>query len=209
MKITSQKLFAAILLLTIAAVPLHAQTNDTAEPETTNAVTSARQAPIATTNLEDEDARVDHTRSHVGGKNHLNVPIGPYRGNGNARGIIAILAVFGMPVAIVGMFFYFRHRKNKMLHETLRAMVEKGVPIPPELLREQDVDQPMSGQTGASSHLMRQRLDLRNGLILVAVGAGVTILAGKPGLIVLFIGIAMLISAMIERKRQSNQPPGN
>jgi hypothetical protein len=76
-----------------------------------------------------------------------------------------------------------------MLHETLRAMIEKGVPIPPELI------------------VPPQRLrlktfnDMRSGLILLGWGLGMVILFGRVGFIMLFMGVAFLITWLIEKKQ--------
>lgn len=110
--------------------------------------------------------------------------------------IVPVLGVFGMSVAIVAIFFNFLHRRNKMLHETLRAMIEKGVPIPPELITK-------SG--GNSSNQPQKSLnDLRAGLILAGMGIGLTMLAGKVGFILLFMGVALLIVWMVERKNKND-----
>jgi hypothetical protein len=47
-----------------------------------------------------------------------------------------IISSFGMVVAIIALAGYFAHRRNKMAHETMRAMIDKGVPITPELVAE-------------------------------------------------------------------------
>ena len=48
--------------------------------------------------------------------------------------IIAILTVFGFPVAIVAVIMFSNWAKSRSLHKTVRMMVEKGQPIPPALL---------------------------------------------------------------------------
>ena len=128
--------------------------------------------------------------------------------------IVAIMSSFGMPVLIVGMALFFKFRKDRLAHETLRAMIEKGVPITPELLaqlknKDPDDDKPKDG----SRYLLP-------GLICGGVGAGLLISslnshqAGVPGLppaagwIVLFIGIAFLIVWLVERNNKNDaQPP--
>jgi hypothetical protein len=76
------------------------------------------------------------------------------------------------------------------VHETIARLVEKGLPVPPELLRS-----PRAGQTG-----------LRAGLVLLALGAGLgTFLADLGGpwslaLIPGLMGVALLISWAIERR---------
>ena len=107
--------------------------------------------------------------------------------------IIAI-SIVGL---MVGLQIYFRFRKNKMLHETLRAMVDKGMPIPPELL-----NQSVSDQT------KRPRNDLRTGLILISLGVGVAIFNNnRAGFIVLFVGAAYLVTSLLEKKSKNDQQP--
>ena len=119
-------------------------------------------------------------------------------------GILVPLAPFAMVVAIIGILAYSRFRRHKMANETLRAMIEKGMPITPEL-----VDSLKSKRSLGANYQggQRPRNDIRLGLILVAVGAGVVMLAGKPGWIVLFIGVAYLAVGLFERNNSNNQPP--
>jgi hypothetical protein len=187
---TKIKTFLALIGLSLLATgPLWAQAEaDTNKPSTPEG---------------HESVRIDHTGVHVGGADpvDINVPnwgaqVGPF------IPIVSILAVFGMPVAIVGIILFVRHRRNRMLHETIRAMVEKGVPIPPELIAG-------GGATlGSTPHPARRgNNDLRSGLILIAVGAGVMMIAGKWGSIPLLIGVAMIVAWLIGNKMKSNQPP--
>ena len=160
MKTVSKTLLNTALLLTIIAAPLWAQ-NDKASAEAAN-------GEVATNNPgnEHESVRIDSTGVHVGGADPVDINVPNWGGRlGPLLPILSVLAVFGSPVAILSLFFYFRHRRNKMFHETLRAMVEKGVPIPPELLS--------GGATLANgSNLGRRGIhDLRNGLILIGLGA--------------------------------------
>jgi hypothetical protein len=125
--------------------------------------------------------------------------------------IVAILSVFGVPVAIIGLVFYFRYRRNKMVHETMRAMIEKGMPITPELIAQlRNRPSGSSNQPGRS----RQR-HLLPGLILTGVGTALLITNlggnsgdGKLGWIVLFMGVAFLIVWFVERRdKNGDQPP--
>src|SRR5579864_1743475 len=47
---------------------------------------------------------------------------------------IIFLTVFGAPVLIVIAIMYFGSSKNRMMHRTIRMMVEKGQPVPAALL---------------------------------------------------------------------------
>lgn len=108
--------------------------------------------------------------------------------------IVAI--VFLCPVAIVAVVLVFRQRRHAMLHKTLTTMIEKGTPIPPELLRP-EMKQPKS--------------DLRRGVVLIAVGLGIAgfLLAQKEnawgvGLIPLLIGVGYLVVWKLDPNRKAS-----
>jgi hypothetical protein len=105
--------------------------------------------------------------------------------------LAAICLSFGLPVAIVGIVLYYNHCRNKLVHATIRTMVEKDTAIPPELL---------TTQTKIPTD--RPREDVRIGVILMGVGFGLLLAAGKLGIVFLFIGMAFLIVARIERTSQ-------
>jgi Domain of unknown function (DUF6249) len=79
---------------------------------------------------------------------------------------IAILGVFGFPVAIVAVIMFSSWAKSRSLHRTVRMMVEKGQPVPPELF---------AAPAGAP---LRPWYDLRRGIVLLAVGVGVLMFFG-------------------------------
>lgn len=110
----------------------------------------------------------------------------------HAQTPIAIIAPFVFVLAIIAIIHYSRYRKNKMLHETLRAMIDKGAPIPPELFKDSK----------------RPRNDFRTGLILIGIGAGLAIFNNnRAGFIVLFMGAAFLAASFFERKSKNDQQP--
>ena len=84
--------------------------------------------------------------------------------------IIAILTVFGFPVAIVAVIMFSNWAKSRSLHKTVRMMVEKGQPIPPALL-----STPAAVSAAAG---LRPWYDLRRGIVLMAVGVGVIMFFG-------------------------------
>ena len=202
-------LLGTALLLTIIAAPLAAQTDTASEAKADNASAATAKGQVATNNPgnEHESVRIDSTGVHIGGEEPVDINVPNWGGRlGLLLPILSVLAVFGSPVAILGLFLYFRHRRNKMFHETLRAMVEKGVPIPPELLS--------GGATLANgSNLGRRGIhDLRNGLILIGLGAGVMLLGAnagfsKLGLIPIFIGLAMIAAWLIGNKIGNKHSP--
>jgi hypothetical protein len=105
--------------------------------------------------------------------------------------IVIPLSFFGMILAIIGLVSWSRFRRNRMVHETVRLLVEKGQPLPPDLFRERRVATPAS--------------DLRKGIAWTAIGVGLTgyFLVGPGGnwgigLIPLCIGLGYLIAWKFE-----------
>jgi hypothetical protein len=102
---------------------------------------------------------------------------------------IVFLTLFGVPVAIVGLILYFSFSKSRAMHKTVRMMVEKGQPVPEALLNPPPV--------------VRQRSDLRRGVVLLTIGAGLMIFfaavndweggAWSIGIIPFMIGIGYLL----------------
>lgn len=191
MNSTIKLLLIGLLVLACASVCALAQTN--ADAVLTAAPTNAAQV-LPPVNVGNAPPNTQASRdSHVD--------------------IVAIMSSFGMPVLIVGMALFFKFRKDRLAHETVRAMIEKGVPITPELLaqlknRDPEDDKPKDG----SRYLLP-------GLICGGVGAGLLIssrmggsgIQGLPpaaGWIVLFIGVAFLIVWIVEKNNKNDaQPP--
>jgi hypothetical protein len=73
------------------------------------------------------------------------------------------LAALALPIGIVAIVLTFRHRRQKLAHETMRLMIEKGLPVPPELINPPPPVKPPKN-------------DLRRGLIWLALGGGFMIL---------------------------------
>jgi hypothetical protein len=202
MNTTLPTFFATIFICALAAAPLRAQTNPPAQTGMTNdAVTNplsqgttgaspATQSPSVHVNLPGI--------SYVVGANSRR------EGDDFTRTIDSLIPITGIvmgcaiPIVIVGLSLYFRHRKNIMLHETLRAMIDKGMTIPPELLDKSESDP-----------FKRPRDDLRTGLILMGLGAGAAIfLHNRAGFVLLLMGVAFLAASFLERKNKNNgQPP--
>jgi Domain of unknown function (DUF6249) len=75
---------------------------------------------------------------------------------------ISLLTVFGAPVLIVALIMYFGFSKSRAMHRTIRMMVEKGQPVPAALL-------------APPPPAVRQRSDMRRGVVLVMVGIGIMV----------------------------------
>ncbi|HEV2046295.1 MAG TPA: DUF6249 domain-containing protein [Chthoniobacterales bacterium] len=117
---------------------------------------------------------------------------------------IVFMSIFGAPVLIVAVILYFGFSKNRMMHRTIRMMVEKGQPVPAALLAP-----PPPAQ--------RQRSDMRRGVVLVMVGLGLMLFfaavngweggAWSIGLIPFLIGAGYLIVWKLEGNKDVSSPP--
>ena len=117
---------------------------------------------------------------------------------------IVFLSIFGAPVMIVAVILYFGFSKTRMQHRTIRMMAEKGQPIPPALL-------------APPTPAIRQRSDMRRGVVLTMVGIGLMVWLGAVndweggawslGLIPFLIGAGYLIVWKLEAKKDVPSPP--
>ncbi len=102
--------------------------------------------------------------------------------------IVALLSIATVPV----LYFYFRYRSRQESQSTLRAAIERGLELTPELLQ----------QLGEPAQ--RKDADLRRGVLTMAVGVGLAafgLLVGDPevfgrlragGALFFIIGLAFL-----------------
>jgi hypothetical protein len=117
---------------------------------------------------------------------------------------IVFLSVFGAPVLIVILIGLFALLGSRMRQRTIRMMVEKGQPVPAELL-------------APEIRAVRRRSDVRRGVIWTMIGLGAIIFFGAVndwqegvwsiGLIPFLIGLGYLIVWKLERKNQVPPPP--
>src|ERR1043166_1488285 len=117
---------------------------------------------------------------------------------------IVFLSIFGAPVAIVIMIGIFSIIATRMRQRTIRMMVEKGQPVPAELL-------------APATRGMRRRSDARRGVVWTMVGLGLMIWlaavneweggAWSFGLIPFLIGLGYLIVWKLENKKDIPPPP--
>jgi hypothetical protein len=117
---------------------------------------------------------------------------------------IVFMAIFGAPVLIVALIMYFGFSRNRAMHRTIRMLAEKGQPIPPALL-------------APPAPAVRQRSDLRRGIVLVMVGVGLMVCFGAwndweggawaIGVIPFVIGLGYLLVWKLESGRKNEVPP--
>jgi hypothetical protein len=117
---------------------------------------------------------------------------------------IVFLSIFGAPVLIVIMIGMFTLLVSRMRQRTIRIMVEKGQPIPAELL-------------APATRAVRQRSDVRRGVVWTMVGVGLMVWLGAVndweggawsfGLIPFLIGLGYLMVWKLEGKKNVPPPP--
>lgn len=112
-----------------------------------------------------------------------------------AVAIVVPVASFVTVFAVVGAILYAGMRRDQQRHLTLRAMVEKGLELPPGLLT------------------VSRGSDLRKGVVLLGAGVGLaialrTIDGAAPfwgaGLVPALLGLAYLVAWRLEKK---HSPP--
>jgi len=138
------------------------------------------------------DADGDH-----GGSNDIPGEIIPLVG-------IVFLSIFGAPVLIVILIGMFALLVSRSRQRTIRMLVEKGQPVPAELL-------------APSTRAVRQRSDARRGVVWTMVGVGLMVWLGAVndweggawsfGLIPFLIGLGYLIIWKLESKKDIPPPP--
>ncbi len=133
------------------------------------------------------------------GKSHEDIPamVIPLVG-------IVFLTIFGAPVLIVIAIGIFALLLSRSRQRTIRMMVEKGQPVPAELL-------------APHTRAVRQRSDVRRGVIWTMIGFGAMIFFGAVndweggvwsiGLIPFLIGLGYLVIWKLEGKKNIPPPP--
>jgi len=81
-------------------------------------------------------------------------------------GIIVPIALFAMIAALVIAPRYFKSQERQKMAETLRAAIEKGQPLPPEVI------DAMSSNVRSPGLPPSPQRDLRTGIIWLGVGIG-------------------------------------
>jgi hypothetical protein len=117
---------------------------------------------------------------------------------------IVFLSIFGAPVLIVVLIGMFALSISRSRQRTIRMLVEKGQPIPAELL-------------APAARAVRRRSDVRRGVVWAMVGLGMMIFFGAVndweggiwslGLIPFLIGLGYLIVWKLEGKKDVPPPP--
>jgi hypothetical protein len=115
---------------------------------------------------------------------------------------IVFFAIVAVPVLLVGTILFFANSRNRAMHKTVRMMVEKGQPVPEALLNPPPV--------------VRQRSDLRRGVILLVIGAGLMVFFGAVndweggvwslGFIPFIIGLGYVLVWKLDARKEEPSP---
>lgn len=81
--------------------------------------------------------------------------------------ILVPLGAFAMVVALVAIPRWLRSKERLEMQQTIRAAIDKGQPLPPEMIEAMTKDVP------ASAPVKSARNDLRSGVVWLAVGLGI------------------------------------
>jgi hypothetical protein len=120
--------------------------------------------------------------------------------------LTGIVATFATPVLIVFFVCYFKYRRRQDTLAMVREYLNKGLPVPPELL---DPSQGSDAYLGLKSAMNRPQSDLRKGFKLAFIGLGVTLAMylSSPhstywawGLIPMVMGIGFIFSSLAESR---------
>jgi hypothetical protein len=131
--------------------------------------------------------------------------------------IAGIAATFGTPLLIIFFVCYFRYLRRREALATVREYLNKGLPVPPELL-----DGGGAAASFSTYPLKRRKSDLTRGFQLTFIGLGITLalLVADPhsstwgwGLIPMIMGIGYLLSGWVQNRSATKDeplpPPGN
>ncbi len=119
--------------------------------------------------------------------------------------IIFFTGLFSAAVLIIFILTRHREKRARLLHETIRKLSENGQPIPSELFQE----------TSKKKLEWSPQASLRNGVLLIATGVGITLMflsLGVPwgiGMVPLFAGVGFLLIWILEKQNKKNDPSGN
>jgi hypothetical protein len=112
--------------------------------------------------------------------------------------LVGVCAVL-MPVAVVGIVLYYRHRRSVEVPATVRHLAEKGLPVPAGLLQADDRGSRRSDH-GADLKAAMSTLGAGIGLMVFFYVSGFMSFLWGVGALVAIVGVAQLIALWLTRK---------
>lgn len=137
---------------------------------------------------------------------------------GHLYGLIGLVGGLLVALTLPAIAMYYHHRRQQMWHETARLALEKGQPMPPQPRDDDEAENtPPPGVAYddwiETKRAQERRHDIKGGLVLIAVGAGLYLMMGSgsvgrfigaiPGL----IGAALLLYALFNKPSAGSRPP--
>jgi hypothetical protein len=123
--------------------------------------------------------------------------------------ILAIAGFNAFLIVAVGGWLLVRWRANELRHQLIRALLEKGQPLTPEVLAALPGSQARAWsaeEAAAAGPSWRWRSDLRKGVLLIAAGIGVALLlftkdSGQwgVGLFLVALGAGFVVNHALHR----------
>lgn len=110
--------------------------------------------------------------------------------------VTGILASFGLPLLVIATILVYKHKRNRLQQETILKLAEKGLPVPPELLRPPERNPSPKG-----------------GLVLVALGIALSVFFWEMGelwsigLVPGLMGVALLVAWRIDSRSSARRDP--
>ena len=175
--------------------------------------TAAPKATVGSTSSDIADRIHRKLEKKLGGKHGIVIDTDDGDHEGHSRDIpedliplvaVVFLSIFGAPVLIVIMIGVFALLVSRSRQRTIRMLVEKGQPVPAELL-------------APATRAVRRRSDVRRGVVWTMVGLGLMVWLGAVndweggawsfGLIPFLIGLGYLIIWKLENKKDIPPPP--
>lgn len=180
-------LFIAIIACLIAA----AQTD-----------TGAIQQPVTGAPIEytDTPAHPDYTKSKNVDSHGSFSPDFPFNFN-LVIPIVAIVCVFGLPVFIVFIAFYFKHKNKKAKYRLAEQALAAGQPIPQEFFDEK------AGRSILQKGITNAFTGIGLFIFLWAISEEFSM--GCIGLLIMFMGFGQIVIHYTSNKKENTKKPDN
>ena len=180
-----------------------------------DAKTNAGNTAVTVVGMDDEDADTTHVSTSKAstprgphGKASISIVSDdddfPFNNFGNAVGggilvaIISIIAIFGMPVFIIFVVFFFRYKNRKARYRLAEQAIAAGQPLPENFIREnRPADQRSQGIKNTFTGI---------GLFIFLWAITGEFGIGAIGLLIMFMGIGQWIIGSKQQKTDDVDP---
>lgn len=116
--------------------------------------------------------------------------------------IFGIVFTFMTPVVIVLIVFLTKMKQEKYRNEVIKAAIEQGRELPPDLFKQQD--KPKESLLRTSTFFLAFGIGIGIFFYFFFASSGESLKFASIGLIFIFIGIGQLIAYLIEQKQKKS-----